>query len=95
MQPVCSLVFSSSLPPFLPLSLPLSVPYSFLPPLLPLRLSKAKGEYVSGIATQLTSELEMSRMELTADVGRPLAQALRRVLGFDLSVVQPDWRWQQ
>ena len=50
---------------------------------------------MGGVATQLTSDSEMSRMELMAGVGRSLAQALLRVLGFDLPIVQPDWRGQQ
>lgn len=50
---------------------------------------------MGGVATQLTSELEMSGMELAAGVGRSLGQSLLRVLRFDLPIVQPDWRWPQ
>lgn len=50
---------------------------------------------MGGVATQLTSELEMSWMGLSTGVGRSLAQAPLRVLQVDLPIVQPDERWQQ
>lgn len=48
-----------------------------------------------GAATQHTFDLEMSRTEFKADVGRSLAQALLKVIRSDLPVVQPDGKWQQ